>query len=98
MEKISPALTFQSEHYPASWFGKVPKRVRMATSVRPDFPFFLVEGKKNMVAQKGMEYEVYVNSQGAIAAILPEGELGLKPYEFEIIEWWHKKGGDEDAL
>lgn len=93
MVKESPALTSQSKYYPASWYGKVPKRVRMAVSVRPDFPFLLDKDKKNMIAQKGMEYDAYVNSNGAVAAILPEGLLGLKPYEFEIIEW-HKKGGD----
>ena len=32
--------------------------------------------------------EVHVNSHGAISARLSNGKnLGLKPYEFEIIEW-----------
>jgi len=77
----SPALQHQSEHYPASWYGKVPKVVRMAKTVTDDFPF----GKK-LICQKGYEYHVIVNSHGAVTAILGEkARLGLKPYEFEII-------------
>lgn len=77
----SPALQHQSEHYPASWHGKVPRVVRMAKTVTDDFPF----GEK-IVCQNEYEYHVVVNSHGAVAAILGErARLGLKPYEFEII-------------
>jgi hypothetical protein len=39
------------------------------------------------VAKGGMEYEGSSNQNGAISAILPNGEkLGLKPGEFEFLE------------
>jgi hypothetical protein len=81
----SAALDHQSEHYPASWHGRVPKRVRMAKMVGSDMPMLISPA---MTAHKGQEYEVWVNSHGAVAAILPDGRrLGLRPYEFEVIEW-----------
>lgn len=81
----SPALTYQSDSYPPVWRGKVPKRVNIVITVHPDMPFL---AKPGTCAHGGEDYYVTVNSHGAIAAILPNGErLGLKPYEFEIIEW-----------
>lgn len=89
-EKIaltSSALKNQSEHYPPVWKGKVPKRVKMAKTVTSDLPIFL-QKTESIIAEGGKEYYVYCNSHGAISAILPNGEkLGLKPYEFEVIEW-----------
>lgn len=73
-ESDSPALSYQSEHYPSSWHGKVPRRVRLTTRVWSDFPFKFLE------VEKGVEVPVWVNSHGAVAAILPNGDtLGLKP-------------------
>lgn len=44
--------------------------------------------KKGLLCIQGNEYYVWVNSYGAVSAILPNGEqLGLKPDEFEVIEW-----------
>ena len=78
-----PALNYQSEHYPPSWKGKVPKRIKMAITVHADFPF-----KEIPPAIKDRIYEAWVNSHGAVAAIMTNGtKLGIKPYEFEIIEW-----------
>lgn len=83
----SPALAFQSEHYPAAWHGKVPKRVLMAKTVRPDFPANLT-WPSDSCCDEGQEYEVLVNSHGAVSARLENGKnLGLKPYEFEVVEW-----------
>lgn len=79
----SPALRVRSEHYPASWHDRVPKRIKMAKAVRSDlrFPPFLT-------ARKDAEYPCWVNSHGAVAAILEDGRnLGVKPYEFEVVEW-----------
>ena len=80
----SPALISRSDDYPASWRGRVPKRVRMAKTVTPDFP-----GMGALVAIQDQEYDVWVNSHGAVAAIVDvRGKtLGLRPYEFEVIEW-----------
>ncbi len=85
----SPALLEQHAGYPPVWNGKVPLTVCMATTVRADFPFIYMN--PDMVAYKGKVYIVWVNSYGAVAAILTcpaeNNLLGLKPYEFEIIAW-----------
>ncbi len=87
MTERSPALDAQSDSYPASWRGKVPKRVKMAKTVESDVPLAL-RGGKILRAMKNDIYDVWVNSHGAIAVYLPCGEkLGLKPYEFEVIQW-----------
>jgi len=83
----SPALKEQSKHYPSSWKGKVPKRVRMTTTVRTDVPL-----PPFLTAERDLEGDVWVNSHGAVSILLEKGALGLKPYEFEIIEW-HEQGG-----
>lgn len=83
----SPALSHRSEHYPATWGDRVPKRVRMAKTVHPDFPFFMNGGDAS-VGLKDQEYDAWVNSHGAVAIVLSNGELlGVKPYEFEVIEF-----------
>ena len=92
MSEESPALTYRSEHYPPSWNQKVPTRVRMAKTVYSDVPVFMTGGER-LAALAGAEYDVWVNSQGAVTAILEDGKkLGLKPYEFEIIEWCEPTG------
>ena len=84
MNEVSLALTFQSKHYPPAWHGKVPKRIRMATTIRPDFGL----GPAGTIAVRGEEYEAWTNSHGAVCAICENGyRLGVKPYEFEVIEW-----------
>lgn len=85
----SPALEYQSDIYPASWHGKVPKRVRMAMTIHPDMPFL---APPLTVAENGKEYDCWVNSHGAVAVICENGfKLGVKPYEFEITGW-HETG------
>ncbi len=82
----SPALTIKSKlAYP---FGdKVPLMVKVKVSVVSDLPTALAS-KVSPVCLAGMRYYVWVNSYGAVSAILENGEmLGLKLGEFEIIEW-----------
>lgn len=68
------------------WGGRTPKMVRMLITVRADFPFSVIH--PGTIALSGYPYEVYVNPLGAVSAILPNGEkLGLKPDEFEVVEW-----------
>ena len=87
--KTSTALNEQSKHYPASWFGKVPLKIRMAKTVTPDLPIML--SVKQQWAQKSIEYYVYCNPHGALSVIFPDGKkLGIKPFEYEIIEWHEK--------
>ena len=62
----------------------IPKRVRMLKTVMRDIP------DKPPVAWHGVEYSVAVNGPGVVAAILPgfdDALLGLKPGDFEVIEW-----------
>lgn len=85
----SPALKYMSDRngpgYPAHFKGKVPLKVKMCTNVKADLPFLATDG---IEALEGIEYYVYVNSYGAVSAILPNGEqLGLKPGEFEVTAW-----------
>jgi hypothetical protein len=85
----SPALNWQSDKsgnsaYPANFRGRVPLKVKLATTVYPDVPFV----PSGTIAGKDCEYYVWVNSYGAVSAILPNGEkLGLRPSEFDVIEW-----------
>jgi hypothetical protein len=84
---MTTALEHQSEHYPKHWQGKVPKRVRMLQNVTVDLPFM---ASPSCEVIEGCEYEVSVNTHGAVSAITQNGKLpGLKPSEFEVIEW-HK--------
>jgi len=56
----------------------------MTTTVSSDLPGIL---KPVLWAYEGQEYHVLVNQNGAVTAITPEGELGLKPNEFEVTAW-----------
>lgn len=86
----SPALQWQSEYYPARYRGRVPLKVRVAKDVPPDLTEFNKE-LKCLICFKDNEYYVRVNSHGAVSAILPNGErLGLRPSEFDVIEWHSK--------
>ena len=91
----SPALKWQSDmpgrsSYPANFRGRVPLKVKVAKNVTPDLMGFKnVLGIKNdTICLKDNEYYVWVNSYGAVSAILPNGErLGLLPSEFDVTEW-----------
>lgn len=78
----------QSQHGDASnWRmpAYVPKRVRMLETVRPDFLF--PSENSNLVCGYGQEYEVQSNRWGAVSAVVGGDRLGLRPTEFETIEW-----------
>lgn len=80
----SPALQHRSKHYPERYNGRVPKRVRIDQTVKSDQLAALFG--QAMIAHPG-EYDAWVNSHGAVAIILPNGNLGVKPDEFEVVEW-----------
>jgi hypothetical protein len=61
----------------------IPKRVSVTKTVTSDFPFFLPG--PHPVCHPG-EYDVECNAYGAVSVVLPEGKLGLKLDEFDIIE------------
>lgn len=86
----SPALKHRSKHYPAHFAERVPRLVRMLCNVRSDLPAiaFINDDRGFPFAAAGRIYPCTVNSHGAVAAILPNGqELGVKPDEFEVMEW-----------
>lgn len=91
----SPALQWRSnkkgrDAYPANYRDRVPLKVKLAKTVRPDLMEFatILGIKKDTIALKDKEYYVWVNSYGAVSAILSNGEkLGLLPSEFDVSEW-----------
>ena len=80
-----PAMKMLYAQYPERYNKRVPLKVRMLDTVVPGLPFL---NKPNLEATEGQEYYVWVNSYGAVSAILDGGErLGLKSNEFEVTEW-----------
>lgn len=90
--KTSPALKWRSDkpgkaHYPWNWRDKVPLKVKMAKTVVPDFAE-IIKPSEGTIVLDDWEYFVWVNSYGAVSAILENGEmLGLYPAEFNVTEW-----------
>jgi hypothetical protein len=80
----SPALRIRKPGYPARFNGQVPRLIRTRRTIRPDFPFLASPG---CVAREANVYLAWTNSQGAVAAVIPGGNLGLKPDEFDVVEW-----------
>ena len=99
--KTSAALEWQSDRpapftYPAHWEGKVPLKIRMKGTVTSDIPMWFPEDA-DLLCIAGNEYYCWVNSYGALSAILPNGkQLGLKPGEFEVIEF-HSQNETSDV-
>ncbi len=89
--KTSPALNWKSDRkgscaYPKDFNNKVPLKIRMNKTVKPDMIFR--KEQVGMQASYSNEYYAWVNSYGALSAILPGGEkLGLVPGEFQVIEY-----------
>lgn len=84
-----PALHKRSESYP--YGDRVPRTVRMLKTVTPDLMpgIGLAYIKGNApIAKNGQSYQVWTNSHGAVAAVMPDGQrLGLRPTEFEVDSW-----------
>lgn len=96
----SSALKQRSAHYPAHWNDRVPKRVRLLCRVFPDcaWVWSTVEELQKLDRQAGEEHDVYVNSHGAVSVILPGfDQLGVRPDEFEVIEWHEEKAAPSAA-
>jgi hypothetical protein len=86
------AMRNKSQLYPKAWEGKVPKTVRIKKTVYSDIPLFLPGG--DFVCEKDRFYQVISNRHGAVSAWVGPGDndfLGLKPNEFEIVEFWEKQ-------
>ena len=86
----SPAFAYKSDSYP--YGERQPYKVKVLKTVESDLPFTVLEE----TAVEGEVYEVYTNSHGAMSAYLPSGKrLGIKPGEFEIIEWYEDEELEE---
>ncbi len=90
-----PALHEQSEHYPARFKGRVPQRIFMLRTIYPECP----GAKPGTVARRDGEYDAWTNKHGAVCAVCDNGEhLGVKPDEFDVIEWHNASStGQEPA-
>ncbi len=80
-----PALEKKSEHYPDHFKGRVPKRIRMLTTVSSCIPFSGL-----MVVKSGV-YEAWTNSHGAVSAVIRGQNLGVKRDEFEVVDWYENE-------
>ena len=85
-----PALHARHLHKGYPFGDKVPKTVRLkqmvTTDIIPGTAMFI--SPKPLVAHDGRTYPAWTNSYGAVCAVFPDGDkLGLKPDEFEVIEW-----------
>jgi hypothetical protein len=87
----SPALTgIFSRTYPAHFNRLVPRKIRMLKHVTSDLPAFL---PRVGLAKAGEVYYASTSRNGAVCAILPGGKMiGVKPDEFEVVEWSHPDG------
>lgn len=87
-----PALHTRARDYPFG--GRVPKTVRLKTTVSSDWPVALAQGYA-LRAPQGLCYPAWTNSYGAVSAVLADGsKLGLYPHEFEVVEWHGEEPAD----
>ena len=76
-----------SKHWPATYRGRIPVRVRMAQDLGPDMWPILGRGTPRILVRKDEEPPVTCNQHGAITLTTPYGGLGVKSHEADIIEW-----------
>jgi hypothetical protein len=76
-----------SAHWPPSYRGRIPVKVRMACDLGPDMWGILGRGTPRHWVKNNDELPVKVNQHGAMSVVTPYGDLGVKPLECEIIEW-----------
>lgn len=75
-----------SEHWPPSYRGRIPTKVRMAKDLGPDMWGIMPKGPRIWVKIND-EVPVKCNQHGAMSLLTEYGDLGVKPLECEIIEW-----------
>ncbi len=84
---MCPAMKGIAPDYPARFKRRVPKVVRMLMTVASDVIW--VQEYNGLVAEIQMLYPAWTNSYGAVSVVLDDGRrLGVKPDEFEVVEWW----------
>jgi len=82
--QLGPASRYQSSSYPSQWDSKVPLLVRMIRTVHSDLWMF---DEYPLTASAGKEYYAYTNSHGAVSVRVDGQLLGIKPDEFEIVQF-----------
>ncbi len=89
-----PALKHHAKGYPVRWNDRTPKTIRMLRHVTPDALCAMVDPTaRDMAAENAGEYPAWTNSYGAVCAVFPDGRrLGVKPAEFEVVEWFEADG------
>lgn len=85
VETRGPAFDDQANEYP--WPGKVPVRIRMNFTVRADGWWPVMQAGARLNARRGREYDAYTNRYGAVSAWVLGELLGVKPDEFEVVEF-----------
>lgn len=89
------ALHTRSKHWPERFGNRIPLRIKMNMTVRPDFAFILPPEKRGMILIQNEIYIATANSHGAVCGICECGhELGVKPDEFEVEEWYSPEGAE----
>ena len=89
-ESRGPAFEDQAREYP--WPGRVPVRVRMNFTVHADWPLF-IKRPPRLTAEGGKEYSAYTNRYGAVSVLIDDRLLGVKPHEFEVVEFCEMQAG-----
>ncbi len=83
------ALQNQSEHYPESFGGRVPKRIRMLRTVTVVWQLAMLQPDQDGFVERSEVYEATTNVYGAVSAYSRTGQpVGVKPDEFEVVEWY----------
>lgn len=73
------ALTQRGKHWKKPDY--VPKKIVLPRTVRSDVPFY------SLKAEPGEYDNVHVNQWGAVSVDINGKHLGVKPNEFEVLEW-----------
>lgn len=69
---------------------QIPTKVRMLETVTSDLPGLI---SNRIAAEQGRVYRCTVNPLGAVSVQLEDGKpLGVKPGEFEVVEWSDRNG------
>lgn len=82
-----PALTVRHHDKGYPFGERVPSKIAMKRTVHSDLVGIVPDAAPPAIISA--TYDTWVNSYGAVAAVLPDGrKLGVKPDEFEVVEWF----------
>lgn len=87
-----------SKHWPPSYRGRIPVKVRMACDLGPDMWPIVGNGTPQIWVRIDDELAVKCNQHGAMSVLTTHGDLGVKPLECEIIEWRAPTGEEKACI